>query len=73
MSTLNWDTSVASAKALRLKHASMVLSDVSLEMIYEWTLDLPEFEDDPSLATDEILAAIYQEWYEAVITELDKL
>jgi FeS assembly protein IscX len=73
MSTLNWDTSFAIAKALRLKHASMVLSDVSLEMIYEWTLDLPEFEDDPSLATDEILAAIYQEWYEAVITELDKL
>jgi FeS assembly protein IscX len=73
MSTLNWDTSFAIAKALRLKHSSMVLSDVSLEMIYEWTLDLPEFEDDPSLATDEILAAIYQEWYEAVITELDKL
>ena len=32
--------------------------------ILDWTLALPNFEDDPELANDEILLAIYQEWYE---------
>lgn len=35
-------------------------------MIFRWTLDLPGFEDDPELANDDILAAIFQEWYEEV-------
>ena len=35
-------------------------------MIFHWTLDLPGFVDDPELANDAILAAIYQEWYEEV-------
>jgi len=33
-------------------------------MIYHWTLALPDFADDPQLANDAILAAIYQEWFE---------
>jgi FeS assembly protein IscX len=28
---------------------------------------LPEFEDDPQLANDDILRAIYQDWYEEII------
>jgi FeS assembly protein IscX len=40
------------------------LEEVSLMMIYHWTLGLPGFDDDPQLANDDILAAIYQEWYE---------
>lgn len=35
--------------------------------IYHWTLALPDFDDEPELANDAILAAIYQEWYEEVI------
>ena len=35
-------------------------------MIFRWTLDLPGFVDDPELANDDILAAIFQEWYEEV-------
>lgn len=35
-------------------------------MIYHWTLELPGFDDDPALANDGILEAIYQEWYEEV-------
>ncbi len=42
------------------------LEDVSLMMIFDWTLELPGFEDDPELANDAILAAIYQEWFEEV-------
>ena len=38
--------------------------EVTLGQIYKWTLALPEFEDDPSLANDDILYAIYQDWFE---------
>jgi FeS assembly protein IscX len=34
--------------------------------IYDWTLALPQFDDDPQLANDGILAAIFQEWFEEV-------
>ena len=35
-------------------------------MIYNWTMDLPGFSDDPELANDAILEAIFQEWFEEV-------
>lgn len=35
-------------------------------MVFEWTIELPEFDDDRELANDGILAAIYQEWFEEV-------
>ena len=41
--------------------------DVTLQQIYAWTLQLSEFEDDPSLANDDILYAIYQDWFEEYI------
>jgi FeS assembly protein IscX len=33
-------------------------------MIYDWVLALPDFVDDPQLVNDDLLQAIYQEWYE---------
>ena len=52
--------------ALRLKAAQPQadLSQVTLNMLYNWVIALPEFRDDPQLANDDLLAAIYQEWYE---------
>ena len=61
---LTWDDSFAIALALRAQHPEISLEDVSLLMIYRWTLALPDFSDDPELANQEILAAIYQEWFE---------
>lgn len=61
---LTWDDSYAIAKALREQHPDVNLEDVSLHAIYRWTVALPEFDDDPVLANDEILAAIVQEWLE---------
>ncbi len=63
---LTWDDSYAIALALKRRHPDVKLEDVSLNMIYRWTLALPEFVDDPQLANDIILAAIYQEWFEEV-------
>jgi FeS assembly protein IscX len=33
-------------------------------MIFDWTMQLADFNDEPELANEEILEAIYQEWYE---------
>jgi len=63
---LTWDDSFAIALALRDQHPLIDLENVSLEMIYHWTLEIPEFEDDPVLANDEILTAIVQEWLEEI-------
>jgi FeS assembly protein IscX len=40
---------------------------LSLGTIYQWTLELKEFEDDPVLVNDDILSAIYQDWFEEII------
>ncbi len=59
-----WEDSYAIARALRVLHPQQPLEAVSLGMIYKWTLELPGFHDDPALANDDILAAIYLEWFE---------
>jgi FeS assembly protein IscX len=61
---LTWDDSYAIALALRDQYPDAELEEVSLYVIYRWTVALPEFDDDPALANDEILAAIVQEWLE---------
>ena len=61
---LYWDATYEIALALKARHPNQNLEDVSLGDIFRWTIALPEFLDDPDLANDEILAAIYQEWYE---------
>jgi FeS assembly protein IscX len=61
---LNWDATFAIALALRRSHPDADLDSVSLGQIYQWTLALPEFDDDPALANDSILADIFQDWLE---------
>jgi FeS assembly protein IscX len=64
--TLTWDDSYAIARALQAEHPAVNLEQVSLNQIYRWTVALAEFDDDPQLANDAVLAAIYQEWFEEV-------
>ena len=66
MSTLTWEDSYSIAQALSKLNPEINLEEVSLMMIYDWTLGLPGFDDDAELANDGILEAIYQEWYEEV-------
>jgi FeS assembly protein IscX len=61
---LNWESTYAIALELRRQHKDINIENVTLQQIYDWTLALPEFEDDPSLANDDILRAIYQDWFE---------
>ena len=62
--TLNWESTYAIALELRRQHPETNIEDVTLGQIYDWTLQLTEFEDDPALANDDILYAIYQDWFE---------
>jgi FeS assembly protein IscX len=62
--TLNWEATYAIAMELRRVHKEVNVEDVTLEQIHQWTLELSEFEDDPALANDDILAAIFQDWFE---------
>ena len=62
--TLTWESTYAIALELRRQHKDVNIEDVTLQQIYQWTLELSEFEDDPSLANDDILYAIYQDWFE---------
>ena len=65
--TLTWEASYAIALELRRLHPEAIIEDVTLQQIYEWTVALSDFEDDPLLANDDILYAIYQDWYEEYI------
>jgi len=65
---LTWEDTYAIARALNALHPTLNLEEVSLGMIYRWTIELPEFADDPAMANDAILSAIYQEWFEEVIS-----
>ncbi len=61
---LNWEATYAIAMELRRQHKDVNIEEVSLGQIYKWTLELSEFKDDPALANDDILRAIYQDWFE---------
>ncbi len=62
--TLNWEASFAIALTLKRAYPDVNIEEVTLKQIYDWTLALPEFDDDPALANDEILYSIYQDWFE---------
>ncbi|MDW8326233.1 MAG: Fe-S cluster assembly protein IscX [Anaerolineales bacterium] len=61
---LYWDASYAVARRLMEMYPDVDLSTVTLGMIYNWVVALPEFQDDPQLANNELLTAIFQEWLE---------
>ena len=61
---LYWDGSYEIALHLINAHPVVNLADVTLGQIFEWTVALPEFADDPVLVNDGLLQAIYQDWYE---------
>lgn len=66
---LNWESTFAIALALKLKYPQVNLENISLGDIYRWTLALEDFQDDPALVNDEILSAIYQDWFEETIND----
>jgi len=64
---LDWDSTYAIALALKTAHPAVDFQNLSLGDIYKWTLALENFIDDPALVNDEILSAIYQDWFEETL------
>ena len=62
--SLTWEATYAIALELRRQHPEANIEDVTLQQIHDWTLVLSDFEDDPALVNDDILYAIYQDWFE---------
>ena len=62
--SLTWEATFAIAMELRRQYKDVNMEEVTLQQIYNWTLQLPDFEDDPALANDDILYAIYRDWFE---------
>lgn len=66
---LTWESTYAIALALKDAHPGIDMESVTLGNIHEWTLALGDFDDDPALVNDDILSAIYQDWYEENLHE----
>lgn len=66
---LTWESTYAIALVLKREHPSIDMETVTLGDIQRWTLALEDFDDDPALVNDEILSAIYQDWYEEILHE----
>ena len=66
---LTWESTYAIALALKAEHPGLDMQTVTLGDIQRWTLALEDFDDDPALVNDEILSAIYQDWYEEILHE----
>jgi FeS assembly protein IscX len=67
--TLIWDSTFAIALALKKAHPGVDMESVTLGDIFAWTIALPGFDDEPAMVNDEILTAIFQDWYEEIIHE----
>jgi FeS assembly protein IscX len=66
---LTWESTYAIALALKREHPGIDMEILTLGNIHAWTLALGDFDDDPALVNDEILSAIYQDWYEEILHE----
>ena len=66
---LTWESTYAIALELKRAHSRIDMENVTLGNIHNWTLALEDFDDDPALVNDEILSAIYQDWYEEILHE----
>lgn len=61
---LYWDSPYAIAVALIEQHPELDPETVGLEQMVDLIEHLPEFKDDPALATERILMDIQITWYE---------
>ena len=61
---LTWDAIYEIALALIAAHPEIELEQVSLTQLYNMVVELPQFDDDLELVNENILRAIFQEWYE---------
>lgn len=65
---LFWDSTYAIVVALQEHHPAVIPVDVGLEELKNMVETLPGFQDDPDLATEQLLIDILTVWYEEATT-----
>jgi FeS assembly protein IscX len=63
---LSWDASYEIVLSLIEAHPEVDVEQIGLDQLYQLIITLPNFADDPALATEGILNEILREWYEEV-------
>lgn len=64
LQSLYWEASYEIVLQLIRRYPALNLDTLGLHELYELIVALPGFADDPILANDDLLAAIFQEYYE---------
>lgn len=60
--SLKWTDTLDIALALIDEHPDQDPTQVRFTDLYEWVLDLEEFDDDPDRCGEKVLEAIQQTW-----------
>lgn len=61
---LTWEATYEIVLALKEAHPNAEIESLSLNEIFEMTVALENFSDDPTLVNDKILEEILLEWFE---------
>lgn len=70
---LYWEPTYEIVLALMEAHPAVNFDEVGLYQMYDWIIALPNFADDPRIASDELLRDIFREWYEEADEARNKL
>ena len=63
---LFWENSYEIVLALMELYPDVEIDTVGIEQLRQWIIALPNFADDPEIATEGILQDILREWYEEI-------
>jgi FeS assembly protein IscX len=59
-----WEPTYEIVLALMEAHPGVDVNQVGMQQLLDWIVALPNFADEPSIASEELLRAILREWYE---------
>ncbi len=59
-----WEPTYEIVLALMEAHPDVDINTVGMQQLMDWIVALPNFADEPSIASEELLRAILREWYE---------
>jgi FeS assembly protein IscX len=59
-----WEPTYEIVLALMKAHPNVDVNTVGMHQLMEWIVALPNFADEPAIASEELLRTILREWYE---------
>jgi FeS assembly protein IscX len=59
-----WEPTYEIVLALMDAHPNVDVNTVGMQQLLEWIVALPNFADEPAIASEELLRTILREWYE---------